>query len=101
MSGSPPGRFDHVDPKVDTGFNRNKLLQIVDERHIFCRYSRQKDFKVIGGKVLIELLNSPDVKVLLLDVREAQAFRDCRLMEGTSGAPAANPEHHAHAFELH
>jgi hypothetical protein len=78
---SPRGAYDYVLPKIEAAAQLNTLH--VSTLHVNARYARRASYKAINGRTLLELAaGGGGVRLLLLDLRDEQSFRECRLLDG-------------------
>ena len=76
-----PGAYAYVEPKVEAAAKLNALH--VNTLHMNARYARRASYKAINGRTLLELAaGGGGTRLLLLDLRDEQSFRECRLLDG-------------------
>lgn len=73
--------FGHIEHRVDTGANVRRSTHLVETAALrpHARYARSASYKLVGGKALLEAMADESVAVLLLDLRDEQAFAECHI----------------------
>ncbi|KAK9829840.1 hypothetical protein WJX72_008187 [[Myrmecia] bisecta] len=82
----PPAnpRYKDVKPQVDSGFNELKAKDLCADRQVNARFQRGENFRRIKASRLQELLSEQGVEVLLLDLRDEDAFEAFHLTGAVS-----------------
>ncbi|KAK9816192.1 hypothetical protein WJX74_006348 [Apatococcus lobatus] len=72
-------KYSGVKPSIDSGFNEIKLRHQESERQQNARFHRGEHFRRLTVKQLVQLCEASDVELLILDLRDEEAYQKYHL----------------------